>query len=132
MVRGKPRITCKATAKSTGRRCGKAPVPGAAVCRLHGANRAVRAKGQQRLAEAKIRQQLEKWEKAQTKRNAIHEAAVAPWTDEPVIKSSVARRYAEPADLRRIATEMRDVARELMSEAKAIEQRRRSAIATES
>ena len=36
MTRRKDGITCTATAKSTGERCGNPPIPGANVCKIHG------------------------------------------------------------------------------------------------
>jgi hypothetical protein len=48
------RERCTSRAKSTGRRCGRWPVPGATVCVMHGgAAPQVRAKAAQRLQEAK-------------------------------------------------------------------------------
>lgn len=51
----KPAITCHATAKSTGKRCGKAPIPGAKVCRFHGgAAPQVKAASARRVLEALV------------------------------------------------------------------------------
>ncbi len=53
--------TCTATSKKTGKRCGRAPVPGTPVCRLHGgAAIQVVAAGQRRLAEQKATRLAEK------------------------------------------------------------------------
>lgn len=52
---------CTATARTTGERCTQFAVPGAKVCHWHGGGSpAVRAKGQQRLAEEKAEQLLGK------------------------------------------------------------------------
>lgn len=55
MTRGKAAVTCTAKARSTGKRCGKAPVPGARVCRIHGgAAGQVQRKARERRAHAAV------------------------------------------------------------------------------
>jgi len=48
-------VTCTAKAKSTQKRCGNPPVPGATVCRIHGGSAPqVRAAGARRVLEALV------------------------------------------------------------------------------
>lgn len=115
-MRGKPRVTCTARAKSTGERCGRAPIPGGTVCKFHGGGTAAaRAAGRRRLEESFTRRQLAAWEAAENARRA----ALSPWQNEPAI--AFPQVFAEPGDLRRIAREMNAVARVLRETAKALE-----------
>lgn len=104
-MRGKPTVTCTAKAKSTGERCGRAPIPGGSVCLFHGGGtRKARAAGRRRLAEAAILANLAAWEKQQSAR----QQALAPWSKEIAVRFP---EYARPADLRRVAREMTAAAR---------------------
>ncbi|GAB2991123.1 hypothetical protein GCM10027076_31460 [Nocardioides montaniterrae] len=120
-MRGHPRITCTAKAKSTGRRCGRAPVPGGTTCFVHGgATRAAREAGQRRLREAAVGKALAAWELDQR----AQRAAMAPWQDEPALNTPVA--LVRPSDLRRIAREMNSMARRLREQAAALDGARKT------
>jgi len=121
MTSGNPRVRCTATAKSTGKRCGNAPVRGAAICRYHGANRAVRAAGQRRIAMANVVLHLQRAEKERAKEQAIVAAARSPWAHEEWLWSPAVRHWSDPKDLRRIAKHMRQMASLVDHEAAAIE-----------
>lgn len=120
MMIGKLAIRCRARAKSTGAQCGNAPIRGATGCRSDGANPAVRAAARRRTAEQALRRGLVRWERERAEAAEIR-AALGPWADEEVFTSSIARRWGEPVVLRRIASEMRAVARELIAEAAAVD-----------
>jgi hypothetical protein len=53
-------MRCTATAKRTGEQCARSAIAGANICRVHGANGAVRAAAQRRVAEEKARQEVAK------------------------------------------------------------------------
>lgn len=117
-MRGKPAVTCVARAKSTGERCGRAPIPGGTVCKFHGGGtRAAKAAGQRRLAQAAVRSELERWEK----REAVREAAIAPWAHEIVFRAPNIS-WADPRDIRRVAREMTAAAGLLRDAARALEE----------
>lgn len=120
MTSGKPAIRCRARAKSIRAQCGNAPIRGATVCRSHGANRAVRAAARRRTAEQELRRGLVRWERERPDATEIR-AALGPWADEEAVTSSIARRWGEPVVLRRTASEMHAVARELIVEAPAVD-----------
>lgn len=118
-MRGKPAVTCTAKAKTTGQRCGRAPIPGGTVCVFHGGGtQKARAAGQRRVVEATLQRELAAYEKQQ----AARDAALAPWADDPTIRRVNALGSAAPADLRRVAREMAEGARVLRAAARALEQ----------
>jgi hypothetical protein len=70
-----------------------------------GGTRKARAAAARRLQEATVLKELAAWEKQQ----AIHQAAMAPWVDEPALR--MGSLWANPRDLQRIAREMTEAAR---------------------
>lgn len=58
---GPDKVQCKATASTSGNRCRRAAIPGGTVCAFHGGNAPqVRAKANERVAEAQLRKELGK------------------------------------------------------------------------
>lgn len=115
MPRGRPKVTCTATAKSTGEKCRRAPIPGGTVCVKHGGGtRKARAAGRRRLAEAAALKELATWETQM----AARERALAPWANEIPVRFP---QYARPAEMRRVAREMTAAARLLRDLASASE-----------
>lgn len=119
MPSGKPAVRCHAKAKTTGERCGNAPIPGGTICRFHGANRAVRDKANQRVLQRQIMAGMRRWERYRD----LAQAAREPWADEPSLAAPITV-YTNPGDLRRIAREMQDSARILRQEATRVERER--------
>jgi hypothetical protein len=78
--------------------------------------------------EHRIKQELQRWESVEARNREIRAASVAPWAHDQIMQSPIARRYAEPTDLRRIATEMRTTARALTVEAQEIDRQRARAM----
>lgn len=116
-MRGKPKLTCRATAKSTGERCRRAPIPGGTVCIVHGGGTTLaRAAGERRLAEAEVERQMARWER----REEARRLALSAWSDEAALRMSLA--LVDPSDLRRVAGVMTRTARVLRAAAGELEQ----------
>lgn len=83
-----------------------------------GGTRKARAAGRRRIAEADLVSRLALYEKKQ----AAHEAALAPWMNEPAIRQVNVGEKPDPKQLRRIAREMTEGARILRAAARALEE----------
>lgn len=84
-----------------------------------GGTRKARAAGRRRLGQAAVLKELAAWEKSQ----AIHEAAMMPWADEPALGPFAF--LADPRDLRRIAREMTEASRLIRAAARELDELRR-------